>query len=263
MLQGHAPGAKLLRVYQRFHGYTSSSGASSQGKLSELENAPSCVLTRAKWAWSMLREQNPSCVSAFRVNDGKCDHVNKTPQAVHSHDEIWKFCWIKLWPLLRGKFPSRLKWLRHAKETTTALREDSCKFFSPARARAAAITCGVSLSMKSPVTRTCLTLLVCREFSTALLACVRTRATLALSSSACISKLLCCCILSPSSALLTASAAPARRSTGADASAVRSSTRAVSRWTWNLKNYRISCPLWTSTCSKGLIAQHTSFSIRW
>ena len=27
LLQGHAPGAKLLRVYQRFHGYTSSSGA--------------------------------------------------------------------------------------------------------------------------------------------------------------------------------------------------------------------------------------------
>ena len=27
MLQGHAPGAKFLRVYQRFHGYTSSSGA--------------------------------------------------------------------------------------------------------------------------------------------------------------------------------------------------------------------------------------------
>ena len=27
MLKGHAPGAKLLRVYQRFHGYTSSSGA--------------------------------------------------------------------------------------------------------------------------------------------------------------------------------------------------------------------------------------------
>ena len=67
MLQGHAPGAKLLRVYQRFHGYTLSSGAefpprkmlhdiqqvkylgaSSRGKLSELENAPSCVLTRAK-----------------------------------------------------------------------------------------------------------------------------------------------------------------------------------------------------------------------
>ena len=67
MLQGHTLGAKLLRVYQRFHGYTSSSraefpprkmlhdikqvkylGASSRGKLSELENAPSCVLTRAK-----------------------------------------------------------------------------------------------------------------------------------------------------------------------------------------------------------------------
>ena len=27
MLQGHGPGAKLLRVYQRFHGQTSSSGA--------------------------------------------------------------------------------------------------------------------------------------------------------------------------------------------------------------------------------------------
>ena len=27
MLQGHAQGAKLLRVSQRFHGYTSSSGA--------------------------------------------------------------------------------------------------------------------------------------------------------------------------------------------------------------------------------------------
>ena len=66
-LQGHAPGAKLLRVYHRFHWYNSSSGAkfpprkmlhdvkqvkyfgaSSRGKLSELENAPSCVLTRAK-----------------------------------------------------------------------------------------------------------------------------------------------------------------------------------------------------------------------
>ena len=84
-LQEHTPGAKLLRVYQRFHGYASSSGAefprrkmlhdikpvkylgaSSRGKSSELENAPSCVLTRAKWAWSMLREQNPSCVSALR-----------------------------------------------------------------------------------------------------------------------------------------------------------------------------------------------------
>ena len=40
-------------------------GATSRGKLSELENAPSCVLTRAKWAWSMLRGQNPSCVSAL------------------------------------------------------------------------------------------------------------------------------------------------------------------------------------------------------
>ena len=87
---GHDPGAKLLRVYQRFHGYTSSSraefpprkmlhdikqvkylGASSRGKLSELENAPSCVLTRAKWAWRMLREQNPSCVSALKLSLSK------------------------------------------------------------------------------------------------------------------------------------------------------------------------------------------------
>ena len=114
------------------------------------------------------------------------------------------------------------------------------KVISPARARAAAITCGVNLSMKSPVTRTVLTLLAWREFSTALLACVLTRATRAFSSSACISNLLCCCILSPSSALLTASAAPARRSTGADASAVRSSTRAVSRWTYSLEKIRFS-----------------------
>ena len=67
MLRGHSPEAKLLRVYQRFHGCTSSSGAEfpprkmlhdiqqvkylgarSRGKLSELENAPSCALTRAK-----------------------------------------------------------------------------------------------------------------------------------------------------------------------------------------------------------------------
>ena len=58
-------------VDQRVHGYTSSSrvefpprkmlhdiqpvkylAESARGKLSELENAPSCVLTRAKWAWT-------------------------------------------------------------------------------------------------------------------------------------------------------------------------------------------------------------------
>ena len=42
-------------------------GASSRGKLSELENAPSCVLTRAKWAWSMLLEQNPLCLKGWTV----------------------------------------------------------------------------------------------------------------------------------------------------------------------------------------------------
>ena len=84
--EGFCSRSMLLRVYQRFHGYTSSSGAefppykmfhdiqavkylgsSSRSKLSELENAPSCLLTLAKWAWSMLREQNPSCVSAFKL----------------------------------------------------------------------------------------------------------------------------------------------------------------------------------------------------
>ena len=63
MLQGHDPGAKVLRVCQRFHRYTSSSGAefpprkmlhdiypvkylgaSSRGKLSELENPPSVLV---------------------------------------------------------------------------------------------------------------------------------------------------------------------------------------------------------------------------
>ena len=34
----------------------------TRGKLSELENVPSCVLTRAKRAWSMLQELNPLCI---------------------------------------------------------------------------------------------------------------------------------------------------------------------------------------------------------
>ena len=71
-----AAGANLLRVYQRFHGYNSSSGAEfpprkmlhdikpvkylgarSRAKLSKLEYAP----------WSMLQEQNSSCVEVFKV----------------------------------------------------------------------------------------------------------------------------------------------------------------------------------------------------
>ena len=69
MLQAHTPGAKLLRVYQRFNGYTSSPGAefpprkmlhdtqqvkcfgaSSWGKLSELENACKMSLEHAPGA---------------------------------------------------------------------------------------------------------------------------------------------------------------------------------------------------------------------
>ena len=67
LLPEHAPGTlreQRFRVYQRFHGYISFAKC-SRGKLKELENAPSCVLTRAKRAWSVLREQNPSGVSAF------------------------------------------------------------------------------------------------------------------------------------------------------------------------------------------------------
>ena len=104
MLQGHAPGAKLLLVYQRFQGHTSSSGAefpprkmlhdiqpvkylgaSSRGKLSELENAPSCVLTRVKWAWSMLQEQNPSCVLALKLVSGNQPYGLNRPINDDSH----------------------------------------------------------------------------------------------------------------------------------------------------------------------------------
>ena len=46
-------------------------GTSSRGKVSELENAPSCVLTHAKWAWSMLWEQNLSSVSALKMTYNK------------------------------------------------------------------------------------------------------------------------------------------------------------------------------------------------
>ena len=53
--------AKCSTIFNRFKYLW----ASSRGKLSELENAPLCVLTCAKWAWSMLQEQNPSCVSPF------------------------------------------------------------------------------------------------------------------------------------------------------------------------------------------------------
>ena len=60
MLQGQAPGAKLLHVYQRFHGYTLSSGAefpprkmlhdmlNTWEQAPGANNAPFCVLTRAK-----------------------------------------------------------------------------------------------------------------------------------------------------------------------------------------------------------------------
>ena len=63
-------------------------------------NAPSCVLTRAKWYWSMLREQNPSCVSAFKlfacVQTSPISFVVPFPRVT---EEIGDVCTqaIKLW----------------------------------------------------------------------------------------------------------------------------------------------------------------------
>ena len=92
----HAPDMELelLRVYQRFHGYTSSSGAeftpckmlhdilpvkylwvSSQGELSELENAPSCVLTRAKMSLENASGAKPLGVSAFKCWEARPKHT--------------------------------------------------------------------------------------------------------------------------------------------------------------------------------------------
>ena len=77
--EGFCSRSMLLRVYQRFHGYTSSSGAefppykmfhdiqavkylgsSSRSKLSELENAPSCLLTLACSGSKTPRVYRPS-----------------------------------------------------------------------------------------------------------------------------------------------------------------------------------------------------------
>ena len=51
-------GSRIVTIFNRLNTWEQAPGAN---------NAPSCVLTRAKWSWSMLREQNPSCVSALKV----------------------------------------------------------------------------------------------------------------------------------------------------------------------------------------------------
>ena len=51
--------AKCSTIFNRLNTWEQAPGAN---------NAPSCVLTRAKWSWSMLREQNPSCVSALIID---------------------------------------------------------------------------------------------------------------------------------------------------------------------------------------------------
>ena len=53
--------AKYSTIFNRLNIWEQAPGAN---------NAPSCVLTRAKSSWSMLREQNPSCVSAFSLREG-------------------------------------------------------------------------------------------------------------------------------------------------------------------------------------------------
>ena len=50
-------------------------GTKLPGQIERTENAPSCELTRAKWAWSMIREQNPLCVSALKVTSFLLDEV--------------------------------------------------------------------------------------------------------------------------------------------------------------------------------------------
>ena len=55
--------AKCSTIFNRLNTWEQAPGAN---------NAPSCVLTRAKWSWSMLWEQNPSCVSAFSHSSYNC-----------------------------------------------------------------------------------------------------------------------------------------------------------------------------------------------
>ena len=63
MLQGHAPGAKLLRVYQGFHGYTSSLGAEFPPRKMLHDIKPAKYLG-ASFAYGVfMYSQNPSEVS--------------------------------------------------------------------------------------------------------------------------------------------------------------------------------------------------------
>ena len=56
-------------------------GARSQGKMSKLENAPSCVLIRAKWpcrSFMMLQEQNLSSVETLKIPFNTERHERET-----------------------------------------------------------------------------------------------------------------------------------------------------------------------------------------
>ena len=79
--------AKCSTIFNRLNTWKQAPGAN---------NAPSCVLTRAKWSWSMLLEQIPSCVSALSAVSGLWKHFN------HSYFSpcIW---FSKLIPILGPK----------------------------------------------------------------------------------------------------------------------------------------------------------------
>ena len=76
ILQGHTPGAKLLRVYQPFHRYTSSLGAEfppniwKQAPWANWANLK--MLPRVYLTWSKLPQYDPSCALAVQNEPGAC-----------------------------------------------------------------------------------------------------------------------------------------------------------------------------------------------
>ena len=77
--------AKCSTIFNRLNAWEQAPGA---------KNAPSCVLTRAKWSWSTFREQNPSCVSAFKKKSSirSWSSVKNTVQSIPHFMQVrqWK-----------------------------------------------------------------------------------------------------------------------------------------------------------------------------
>lgn len=116
----HAPGAKLLRVCQRFHERDSFSGAEflpykmlhniklvkylgarSLGKLNKLENTPSCVpyMLQAPTlcahslyqSCKMTLEQSPLYVSALKHHGYNCFQTKLPPPRFLMKQRFWQF----------------------------------------------------------------------------------------------------------------------------------------------------------------------------